>query len=137
MIVETTFVGLPRHFAWQNTEFVIAATIKALREMAGRDFQPTRVSFTLARNSELAEFERFFGCPVEFSASADQFSLSNETLAIPLGTEDHHLLETLRPICEEAAKERKTIHGTLPSLVEKCRSCCIMAKPTGKEWRKH
>jgi AraC-like DNA-binding protein len=118
MIVEVTFVGLPRHFAWQNTEFVIAATIKALREMAGRDFQPTRVSFTLARNSELPEFERFFGCPVEFSASADQFSLSNETLAIPLVTEDHHLLETLRPICEEAAKERKTIHGTLPSLVE-------------------
>ena len=44
MIVETTFVGLPRHFAWQNTEFVIAATIKALREMK-------RVTFTLARNS--------------------------------------------------------------------------------------
>jgi AraC-like DNA-binding protein len=118
MIVETTFVGLPRHFAWQNTEFVIAATIKALREMAGRDFQPMRVTFTLARNSELPEFESFFGCPVEFSASADQFTLSNETLAIPLVTEDHHLLETLRPICEEAAKGRKTVHGTLRSLVE-------------------
>ena len=69
MIVETTFVGLPRHFAWQNTEFVIAATIKALREMAGRDFQPKRVTFTLARHSELPEFERFFGCP---SSSARQ-----------------------------------------------------------------
>jgi hypothetical protein len=40
MIVETSFVGLPRHFAWQNTEFVIAATIRALREMAGLDFPP-------------------------------------------------------------------------------------------------
>ena len=118
MIVETTFVGLPRHFAWQNTEFVIAATIKALREMAGQVFQPVQVSFTLARNSELSEFERFFGCPVEFSASADQFTLSNETLGIPLVTEDHHLLEVLRPICEEAAKERRTVHGTLRSLVE-------------------
>jgi AraC-like DNA-binding protein len=118
MTVETTFVGLPRHFAWQNTEFVIAATIRALREMAGHDFQPVQVSFTLARHSELSEFERFFGCPVEFSARADQFTLSNETLAIPLITEDHHLLETLRPICEEAAKERKTVRGTLRSLVE-------------------
>jgi AraC-like DNA-binding protein len=116
--VETTFVGLPRHFAWQNTEFVIAATIRALREMAGQDFQPAQVSFTLARHSELSEFEGFFGCPVEFSARADQFTLSNETLAIPLITEDHHLLETLRPICEEAAKERKTVRGTLRSLVE-------------------
>jgi AraC-like DNA-binding protein len=118
MVVETTFVGLPRHFAWQNTEFVIAATIKALREMAGRNFRPVQVAFTLARNSEQPEFERFFGCPVEFSASSDQFRLSNETLAIPLVTEDHHLLETLRPICEEAAKERNTAHGTLRSLVE-------------------
>jgi AraC-like DNA-binding protein len=118
MIVETKFVGLPRHFAWQNTEFMITAMIKSLREMAGRDFRPTQVTFTLARNSELREFERFFGCPVEFSASADQFSLSNETLAIPLVTEDHHLLETLQPICEEAATERNTAHGTLRSLVE-------------------
>jgi AraC-like DNA-binding protein len=118
MTIETTFVGLPRHFAWQNTEFVIAATIRALREMVGQDFQPVRVTFTLARYSELPEFERFFGCPVEFSARADQFTLSNETLALPLITEDHHLLEALRPICEEAAKERKTVRGTLRSLVE-------------------
>jgi AraC-like DNA-binding protein len=118
MTVETKFVGLPRQFAWQNTEFVIAATIRALREMAGQEFQPIQVNFTLARHAELSEFERFFGCPVEFSARADQFSLSNETLGIPLITEDHHLLETLRPICEEAARERKTIRGTLRSLVE-------------------
>ena len=118
VIVQTRFVGLPRHFAWQNTEFTIAALIKALREMAGRDFQPTRVTFTLAHNSELPEFERFFGCPVEFSASADQFGLSNETLAIPLVTEDRHLLDTLQPICDAAAKERNTAHGTLRCLVE-------------------
>jgi hypothetical protein len=30
----------PRHFAWQNTDFVIAGLIKGLREMAGRDFSP-------------------------------------------------------------------------------------------------
>jgi hypothetical protein len=102
--VETTFFRLPRHFAWQYTEFVIAATIRALREMAAQNFRPVKVTFTLAHYSELREFERFFGCPVEFSARADQFTLSNETLAIPLITKDHHLLETLRPICEEAAR---------------------------------
>jgi AraC-like DNA-binding protein len=116
--VDIKFVGLPRHFAWQNTEFVIAVMIKALREMAGRDFHPMQVKFTLARYSELPEFEHFFGCPVEFSASADQFTLSDDTVAIRLTTEDHHLLETLRPVCEEAAKVRNTVHGTLRSLVE-------------------
>ena len=118
VIAQTKFVGLPRHFAWQNTEFTIAALIKGLREMAGRDFRPTRVTFTLAHNSELPEFERFFGCPVEFSGSADEFGLSNETLAIPLVTEDRHLLNTLQPICDAAAKERNTGHGTLKSFVE-------------------
>ena len=112
------FVGLPRHFAWQNTEFTIAALIKGFREMAGRDFRPTRVTFTLAHNSELPEFERFFGCPVEFSGSADQFSLSNTALAVLLVTEDRHLLDTLQPICDAAEKERNTAHGTLRSLVE-------------------
>ena len=86
--------------------------------MAGRDFRPTRVTFTLAHNSALTEFERFFGCRVEFSGSADQFGLSNETLAIPLITQDRHLLDTLQPICDAAAKERNTAHGTLRSLVE-------------------
>ena len=118
VIAQTQFVGLPRHFAWQNTEFTIAALIKGLREMAGRDFRRTRATFTLAQNSELPEFERFFGCPVEFSGSADQFGLSNETPAIPLVTEDRHLLDTLQPICDAAAKERNTGHGTLRSLVE-------------------
>jgi AraC-like DNA-binding protein len=118
MTVEIKFVGLPRHFAWQNTEFIVAATIKGLREMAGRDFRPTQVTFTLARNSDLGDFERFFGCPVEFSAAADRFTLSNETLAIPLATQDQHLLNVLQPICEDAAKERNTVYGSLRSLVE-------------------
>jgi hypothetical protein len=47
VIAQTKFVGLPRHFAWQNTEFAIASMIKSLREMAGRDFRPTRVALPL------------------------------------------------------------------------------------------
>ena len=42
----------------------------------------------------------------------------NETLALPLVTGDEHLLNTLQPICEEAAKERNTARGTLRSSVE-------------------
>ena len=118
VIVEIKFVGLPRHFAWQNTEFVIATLIKGLREMARRDIRPTQVTFTLARNVDLREFERFFGCRVGFSAPADQFGFSNETLAIPLVTEDRYLLDTLQPICDAAAKERNTPGGTLRSSVE-------------------
>jgi AraC-like DNA-binding protein len=86
--------------------------------VAGRDFRLPQVSFAHARNSDLREFERFFGCPVEFGASMDQLDFPNETLALPLVTEDRHLLETLQPICDEAAKERKTPKGTLRASVE-------------------
>jgi AraC-like DNA-binding protein len=118
MSIEIKFVGVPRHFAWQNTEFIVAVMIKGLREMTGRDVRPTQVGFTLARDPDSGEFERFFGCPVTFSGPADQFRLSNETLATPLLTRDQHLLETLRPVCDEAAKERNTTYGKLRASVE-------------------
>jgi len=106
IVAEISFIGLSRHTAKQVTEFGVAVTIKALREIAGRNIRPTRLSFIHARNSDLPAFEQFFGCPVEFGASGDQVAFSSETLALPLITEDRHLLETLRPICDEAAKER-------------------------------
>ena len=118
LIAEISFVGLPRHTAKQVTEFGIGITIKALREIAGRNIRPTHLSFFHARNSDLKEFDAFFGCAVEFGASGDQVAFSNETLALPLVTEDPHLLETLRPICDEAAKERGTATGSLRAAVE-------------------
>jgi AraC-like DNA-binding protein len=116
--VETGFVGLSRYSAKQATEFGVALTIKALREIAGRNVHPTQVTFIHGRNSELRSFERFFRCPVEFGASRDQFAFSQETLALPLITEDQYLLETLRPLCDVAAKERRTPVGTLRAKVE-------------------
>jgi AraC-like DNA-binding protein len=118
LIAEISFIGLPRHTAKQVTEFGVAATIKTLREIAGQNIRPTRLSFLHARNSDLREFETFFGCPVEFGASGDQVAFSRETLVIPLVTEDRHLLETLQPICDEAAKRRGTAIGSLRATVE-------------------
>jgi AraC-like DNA-binding protein len=118
IIAEISFIGLPRHTAKQVTEFGVGVTIRALREIAGRKIRPTHLSFLHARNSNLTEFEDFFGCPVEFGASGDQVAFSSETLALPLVTGDRHLLETLQPICDEAAKERRTAMGSLRAAVE-------------------
>ena len=94
-------------------------TIKALREIAGRNIRPTRLSFVHARNSDMPAFELFFGCPVEVGALRDQIAFSNSTrLSLPLITEDRYLLETLQPICDAAAKERGTAIGSLRAAVE-------------------
>jgi AraC-like DNA-binding protein len=118
VIVEVEFVGIPRQVSRQLTEFGVAITVKAIREVAGRRVRPTHLSFVHGRNSDLKEFERFFACPVEFAAHRDQIGFSSETLAVPLITEDRHLLETLRPICDGAARECNIVAGTLRAAVE-------------------
>ena len=117
-IVEFNFVGLSRHHFRQNAEFVLAANLKGMRENVGRNIRPTGVTFAHPRNSNLPEFERFFGCPVEYASASDQWLFSNETLAVPLITGDPYLLETLQPFCDQAAQERNTAVGTLRSSVE-------------------
>jgi AraC-like DNA-binding protein len=117
-VVEVSFHGLSRHSIRQNAEFGIAVILKALREVSGRKLRPTRVTFVHARNSNLREFERFFGCPVEFAAPSDRISFSRETLALPLVTGDQYLLETLQPFCDGAARERCTASGSLRALIE-------------------
>ena len=116
--VEIEFVGLPRHLAQQTAEFGMAALLKGLRVVAGRNIHPTRVSFAHMRRSGAREFERFYGCPVEFGASSDLFEFSDDSLAIPLLTADPKLLKALEPFCAIAAKQRNTAAGTLRAAVE-------------------
>jgi hypothetical protein len=116
--LQVGFVGLSRYHAQQNAEFGIAVILKALREVGGRNIRPTRVGVMQGRASNLRKFERFYGCPVEFRASSDFLEFSAQTLALPLVTEDPNLLETLKPICDAASRERRTRKGTLRASVE-------------------
>ena len=61
-------MGLPRYAARHNMEYVVAGIRTALRTISGRNVAPTKVAFAHNRNSDVREFERFFGCPVEFGA---------------------------------------------------------------------
>jgi len=118
LLIEVHVVGVARFLAAQNAELAIAVILKSLRVITGRNVHPTKITLVHMRNSDFREFERFCGCPVEFGGSSDQLVFSNESLAVPLITEDMHLLDILRPICDEAAKQRETAPGTLRALVE-------------------
>jgi AraC-like DNA-binding protein len=118
LVVELHLAGVPRFRAGHNTEFGIALIVKSLREITGRNLRPTKITFVHRRSSDFPEFERFCGCPVEFGGPFDGLVLSNQSLAVPLITEDMHLLDVLRPICDEAAKQRETAPGSIRALVE-------------------
>ncbi len=116
--IEFEFVGLPRHAARHNMEYAVAGICTALRTMSGRNVAPMKVAFAHNRNSDAREFERFFGCPVEFGAPSTVFLISSDALRLPLITADPKLLRVLQPYCDAAAKERNTSPGTLRSAVE-------------------
>ena len=119
VVVEFKPVAFSRHQVSQSTEFMLAVSVKGLRELAGRNIRPNRIAFAHTRLSDRQEFERFFGCPVEFGATSDRAWFSDGALAMPLATRDLHLLEMLRPICDVAARERNTPSDTLRASVEK------------------
>ena len=125
LVVEIGFVGVPRPLGRQWSEFLMAVTLRALRELAGREIRPTRAAFAHARSADLREYERFFGCPVEFGRAVDEgiwsdlLEFSTAAAAAPLLTSDPKLLKALEPFCDMAAKERRTVSDTLRAAVEK------------------
>ena len=102
----------------QNTEFWLGLVVKTARAVTDRCIRPTRVECPHPRTDDLEEFERFFGCPVKFSAPSGLLEFSNETLALPLITQDASLLQMLQPFCEEAEKARNAATGSLRDAVE-------------------
>ncbi|MGB7976949.1 MAG: AraC family transcriptional regulator [Roseiarcus sp.] len=118
LVIEVHAVGVPRFLAAQNAELAVALILKSLRAITGRNVHPARITLVHVRSSDFWEFERFCGCPIEFGGSTDELVFANETLAAPLLTQDLRLLDVLRPICDEAAKQRETTPGGLRALVE-------------------
>jgi hypothetical protein len=106
-----------------------------MRELVGHDVRPTKITFAHTRRSDVREFERFFGCPVEYGSMSDQASFRDETLALPLITQDPRLLEALQPFCDEAAKERHTLKGTLRALVENEAQKLLPHGKANRRWR--
>jgi AraC-like DNA-binding protein len=118
LVVEVHVIGVPRLLVSQNAELAIAVILKSLRAITGRNVHPRAISLIHVRNSKLPEFERFCGCPIEYSGPTDELVFSTETLGVPLITEDLRLLDVLRPICDEAARQRETAPGSIRALVE-------------------
>ena len=118
VIAEINFAGVPRRRAEQNAEFGIALLLRGLRQITGRNIHPAQMTLAHERNLDSQEFERFCGCLIEYGASSDRLAFSNEMLAQPLVADERRLVDTLRPIFDEAAKERNSAPRSLRSRVE-------------------
>jgi len=109
---------IPRHTDRLFAEYGYAAILRACRESTDRNMTPKAVTFIHSRSTNKAEFDRFFGCPVKFNASADTMVLPTELLSTLILTSDKYLLKILKDACEEALAKRGKISGTLRAIVE-------------------
>jgi AraC-like DNA-binding protein len=101
----------------QQSELAALGLIRALRKVTNRDFSPSRIGFTHARNSGLREIHRMLRCPVEFVQAVDGWVLPQRIMELPIVSEDSHLLQILEAHADEILSEKHTVTG-LRDLVE-------------------
>lgn len=90
----------------QFVEFATSGLLHDLRQCANRRFSPELVTFRHARNSNIAAFEKYFGCDVVFGAPDNSFRFRQDVLALPLVTADDELYAILRKCCRQSLKEK-------------------------------
>src|SRR3974390_682957 len=85
--------GLAPARSRQFMEFGTTNLIRALREITKRRLKPVRVTFAHPRNARIGEFERFFGCPVDFGRRSNLIELSPTDLKTPIVEAHNSLLD--------------------------------------------
>src|SRR6202044_702217 len=76
-------------------EFVLTVLLRGCRKMTRCRLRPKAVTFAHGRNADVAEFERFFECPVLFRADADTIVVPTVLLLTPIPSSNNYLLRIL------------------------------------------
>ena len=92
----------------QQVEFFAAGLFSTLRQSLSRQICPRRVQFRHARNTNVGEFERFFGCEVQFGAAVNALWFKPSDLSLPLATADNELYKVLTRYCQEVLRRKSS-----------------------------
>lgn len=109
----------PGVHARQHNEWGLTILVQAFRKITGRALRPREISFRLPRNSNISEFQRFFGCEMRFGTGMNEVVWRIEDLETPLLTADSRLHKILREHCELVLAERKQASLSLVNKVER------------------
>jgi len=90
--------------------------IRTLHKETNRDFTPSRVTFTHARNADLREVHRLLRCPVDFAQPVDSWVLPQRVMDLPIVSGDSQLLKILTAHADDLLAERHSVTG-LQSMV--------------------
>jgi AraC-like DNA-binding protein len=90
--------------------------VRTLRGQTNRHFNPLRLTFTHARNSDLKEVHRLFQCPVDFAQAVDTWVLPQRVMDLPIVSVDSRLLQILTAHADYLLAERHSA-SALQSMV--------------------
>ncbi len=95
----------------------MTALVRICRQLTGLRLLPNRVRLMhhRARNKE---FAKFFGDNIEFGATADDITFSNNIRQSPVVSADPYLNKLMISYCEEAISHRPKTLGSFRSRVE-------------------
>src|SRR6516162_596486 len=80
-----------------------------LYKETNRDFAPSRITFTHARNTGLKEVHRLLRCPVDFAQTVDSWVLPQHVMDLPIVSSDGYLLRILTAHADDLLPERRSV----------------------------
>jgi AraC-like DNA-binding protein len=95
----------------QHAELIALAFNRVLRELTNRDFAPSQITFTHARDFVLREIHRILRCPVEFMQATESWALPRSVMQLPIVFADSQLLQILEVHGNHLLSERRTASG--------------------------
>ena len=104
--------------AGQFFELIALWFIRALHRQTNRHFNPVRITFTHARNSDLREVHHLLRCPVDFAQAVDSFVLPQRVMDLPILSGDHHLLQILMAHADHLLQARRSVSGLQSMVVD-------------------
>ena len=110
-------VGIGRHLDTHQIECSMTALVRICRQLTGLRLLPNRVRL-MHHRARNAEFAKFFGDNIEFGATADDITFSNNIGQSPVVSADPYLNELLISYCEEAISYRPKTRASFRSRVE-------------------
>jgi AraC-like DNA-binding protein len=90
--------------------------VRTLHRQTNRHFNPLRVTFTHARNSDVREVHRLLQCPIDFAQAVDTWVLPQRVMDLPIVSGDSRLLQILTAHADDLLAERHSV-SALQSMV--------------------
>jgi len=115
----TWYFGVPASVNHrQHVEYAAAGIITTLRQLTKMEIRLQKVVFRHPRNSNVQEFNRFFGCDVQFGGEENIIQFKIADLQLPLITADDELLKVLQGYCVETLEQSKAVPKSILFRVE-------------------